>query len=54
MIQATKQGGTILVCDLTCDSEVKAVSLTFTRAQSTGGTATSILDQKEERDQDKR
>ena len=43
------KGETVLVSNLRCDSEVKAVSVAFTYTQSIGGTVTSILDQKEEK-----
>ena len=39
----------MLASDLRCDSEVKAVSTTFTYTQSIGETVTSILDQKKKK-----
>lgn len=39
----------MLVFDLRCDSEVKAVSITFMYTQSIGETMTSILNKKKKR-----
>ena len=39
----------MLVFDLRCDSEVKAVSITFMYTQSIGETMTSILNKKKKK-----
>ena len=42
----------MLVFDLRCDSEVKAVSITFMYTQSIGETMTSILNKKKKKKSD--